>query len=184
MIPVIILTLSCCARKSTDTYFLHAIYLDKNDDNYTIYALSEKNGQKDAGYKVISRSGENPDDAASNLKNTYRDCYFATTEIYFLSEDSPKIISEIAKGISTSNTFPSKSNVILIEGNVPDFMKAIKNENTFKHILRLCEDGKVNAIKLFSHFLSGKSTLVPTLSIDENKEIKLVGLTEFSPNKE
>ena len=179
-----IFLLSSCAKNNSDTYFIHACAFEKNGDIYTVYAVSEKHGEKDSEYKLISESGKSIDKATKKLKREYADCYFATSEIYFISDNSYNILHEIAKEICASNTYPSKSAVIFIEENAKDFLSKIKSEDDMKHILKLTRKKSTNAVKLFSRHLGGKAVMLPSMKSSGTRKYSYAGEKELKPAKE
>jgi hypothetical protein len=175
---------SSCAKKQADTYFIHAISFEEKDGIYTIHALSEKHSDENEKYRVISQSGSSPEQAAGKLGDKYKDCYFATSETYFFDSDVLPFITTIAKQICTSNIYPSKSNIVYVEGNSKELMEKISDEHALKKVLKLCEGNRTNAVKFFSHHLSGKETSLPSVALDEKGRFKYLGLKKTQPTKE
>ena len=139
---------------------------------------------QDEDYLVISQSAKTISDAAQKLKVKYRDCYFATTEVYFISEESVRHIDSIAKEICQSNTYPSKSQIIYTDTDAKVLLELIKTEEDLNRVLRLSESKSTNAVKLFSRYLGKSSVLLPSFGIEKGNSITFTGEKEIQPKKE
>lgn len=163
---------SCSIHDYSDTYFIHAVGFEKTDDKYKIHAVCEKLQEKEDDYFVVTKDGDSIIEATNKLMNDYRDCYFATAELYFIQSDSDSdLINHLAEEICDSNIYPSKSFILGTKGNLRYFLTRIKSKDDLKEISKLTEKKKTNAVKYFAHFMSGKDINLIQLSINNNGKI-------------
>ena len=76
---------SCTSTQNQDTYFIHAVGFDFDGLNFTVHAVCEKQGEKKSDYFVISQSEKTINKATKKLTDKYKECYFATAQLYLLS---------------------------------------------------------------------------------------------------
>ena len=172
----ICLILTCCTSNTgIDTYFIHAAAFDKKGNEYTVTALCEKAGEKEVNYFTATASGKSTEDAAKKLQSRYRDCYFATSDVYIIKDNADeKLIYNLAKEICGGNIYSSKSSIICVtDANLYAFMESIENEDDLKQLRKIYEKRKVNAVKFFSEFISGSEIFLPALTLDEKQALKL-----------
>lgn len=164
---------SCSSHQASDTYFIHAIGFDKQNDEYILLSLCEKYEKDNKEYFLIRQSGNDIKQALDNTQNQYKDCYFATAEYYFISSECDyTLIYDIADEICDSNTLPSKSDICMISGqSVESFMTHIKNSDDMKKIKKELEGKAINTVNFFSHYTSGKDLKISVLSIQNDGTI-------------
>lgn len=175
IIPVIILSFilsSCSAHDYRETYFIHVVGFETTDNEFSVHAVCEKLDKKDNGYFLVTRKGNSIKEATKKLMNDYRDCYFATAEIYVIPENHEKsLLTKLASEICDSNIYPTKSHIVRAKGSMKSLLDKIKSEKDLKVINRFSEKNKTNAVKFFSYYMSQKSIEPLLLYINENKEI-------------
>ena len=159
--------LCSCASQSTDTIFIHAVYLQENDNGVKISAICEKQGVSNGEYTTISETAENLKAAAENLRSKNKECYFATCRLIIIPIDAENsFIEHLAENLSDSNIFPTKSRIICSQNsNITD---SLKSAYDIQNILELCKKNKTNTIKFLSLFMEGKLASLPSFSVNEN----------------
>ncbi len=163
----ICIILAGCSTSDNETYFVHGIGFDKENDEYIIYAILEMAGNNKDGYFTISEKAKNIENATKAITDKYNDCYFATSEFYFIKENaSDELISKIAKEICDSNIYPSKSKVIAVSDyDLKEFMESVNDEDDIRKISKLTVKSQANAVRFFSMFTSNKKVSIPSLKI-------------------
>lgn len=159
---------SCSSSSDGDTYFIHASAFENTQDGYKIVVLCEKSGEKDK-YFTASAYGKSLENAAKKLMKRYKDCYFATCEIYFFNENADEnLICHAAKEICDSNFFPTKSNISGISSaDNMAFLKTIKDEDDLKRIKNYELSDAVNTVKFFASVVSGCRISIPAFTSTE-----------------
>lgn len=179
MLLICLFLVSCSRNHNEDVYFIHAVGFEGEQNDISIHALIEKQSgdgkqeEKGADYFVATVKGQNIKQATKKLSSKYKDCYYATSEFYVISESaSPLLLEHMARELSESNVFPSKSKIICAkERGVSEFLEAVKNEEDLKKLKKLSDKQKTNIIKFLTQFTSGHSASLPSLSIDSEGKL-------------
>lgn len=183
---IIIYTLSSCNSTSQkDTYFIHAAGFEDGKNGITVTFLLEKHG-KDNEYFASAYSATSIRDAAQKVKSEYKECYFATCDLYFIASSiSHDTICTIAKSICDSNIYPTTGDILCVSSDsVQSFMKGIKNEQFIKTIKSDSEKSKVNIVSFLADYYSGKPVTTDSFSIKDEKVKKGAKATFTSDRKE
>ena len=169
-----IILCSCTFDISTDTYFIHAIGFDKENDEYVLLSVCEKFEKDNEDYFLIRQKGKDIEEAIGKTCDEYKNCYFATVKYYFIpSECDDTLIKDMAKEVCDSNNFPSKSHICMVSGQSTEgFMSQIKNGDDIKIIQKALDGKTVNTVKFLSHYTSGKASVISVLSLDGDGQIK------------
>lgn len=174
---------SCSSKEENDTYFIHALGFDKENGEYILISVCEKQEKDQKEYFTIKQSGKSIAEALDKTRDEYKDCYFATAGFYFISSECDEaLINEAAKEICDSNILPSKSDIYLISGqSVEAFMNQIKSRDDTKSIRKEAGGNSVNAVSFFAKYTSGIGFNATTLSFDKEGKISSKEIN-ISPN--
>jgi len=175
-----------CSTSNNETYFVHGIGFDKENDEYIIYAILEKAGNGKDNYFTATQKGKSIENAAKSITHKYNDCYFATSEFYFIKENaSDELISDIAKEICDSNIYPSKSKIAcIVDYDFEKLLSSVKSENDIKKIAKLTENSQTNAVRFFSMFTSDKKVSIPSLKIGSDEKFQKAKNIQYLKNEE
>lgn len=173
-----------CTNKEKETFFVHAIGFEGSDDGVKITAVLENLSKNKKDFFTAESSGSSINKAAEKLSEKYRDCYFATCDLYFLDFNAKSsTVETIAKDICDSNIFPTTNTILCIKDtSLKGFLDEIKSGEDTKQIKEKVSKNKVNTAAFFAHFYSGKSTSLDTLAYVEDSFEK-VGKTKFSKGR-
>ena len=159
---IILIQGGCSSQSKSDTYFIHAMLLEQDMNGTKISCICEKLSD-DKKYFIITQSAKDVDEAVSMLSDKYRNCYFATCETYFITQEADeKFISSIAQKICESNILPSKSRIMTIKQSEKKLLSKIKSRESLESVIGSSDKKCVNCVKFFSQCLSGKRTKIPT----------------------
>lgn len=143
---------SCSSNHSKDVYFIHACAISRETNGISLYCVAQKLGeQEDEKYFVATSKGKNTKDAVEELSRKYSECYFATNEIFVLSQDIDSSFLQDISHICENPFVPSTSRVLLAKNaDLLLFAEKVKNEDDLKKLLKKTEKNKV----IFTHFLA------------------------------
>lgn len=154
------LTLSSCAKNhSSDEHFIHAVEFGQKGDNITFSAVCEKMQGDESEYFVIEESGKDLKGITESINKKYSNCYFATNEIYFFSENlETKNMKKLIADICQSSEYPLKAKAATTDDEtVRKIFNGIDDEQDIKSMLK--EHGKKskNAAVYFGKFMEEKA---------------------------
>lgn len=175
---------SCSSGNQQETFFVHSAVFESNKDDVRITFLLEKHGKEKNGYFTASSSAESIKDAAEKITAKYKDCYFATCDLYFISlSTTPDTISTIAKEICDSNIFPTTGSILCISSeSAQSFMSNINNAESIKNIKNDTTKNRVNIASFFARYYSEKPVTIDAFDVKDDK-ISKIGNATFSRNR-
>lgn len=167
LLPILI----SCSSSSNDTFFIHAVSFSENDGLYTVNAICEKLSGEKNEYFTVSQSGKSIELATKALMENNKDCYFATCRLYIIGNDCSKdFIPHLAHSLCDSNIYPTKASIICTDRN--NLISFLKSSESFKEIDKITEKEKVNAVRFFSRYTSGKKTKLTCITATADGVIK------------
>ncbi len=176
---LLLILCSCAKTRETGTFFVHSAGFESEEEDIRLTVILEEHGKEKDGYFTASFTAPSIADAAKKLMNKYKDCYFATCDLYFipLDADSDMLLS-IAKDICDSNIYPTTGEIICItEKDMQRFMKNIKGTDDIKKI-KSSAKSITNTASFFAKYSSKIPVSCEAFSLTDAKAVH-VGKATF-----
>lgn len=175
------ITLCSCSGRKNDTFFVHAAGFENDNNGIKLTAILEKLSDDKENFFTAERSSSSINKAADKLSKEYSDCYFATSDLYFIpSSISNDTLTKIAENICDSNIFPTTSSIFCIkDSDFTGFLNQVKNNN---YLRQLKKKKRENTVSFFASFYSGNDVSLDTYSL-KNGSLTKTGTTTFNKSK-
>ena len=185
LIFTLTVSLCCCvATQQKKTYFVHSAGFETKGKDIRLTVLLEEHGKQKDDFFTKSFTSSSITAAAKELMTDYKDCYFATCDLYLISIDvKQNTISSIAKEICDSNIFPTTGNIICTAGgDLQGILASLKNSDKISQLKSNIKDS-INVVRFFAAFSSGTAVSADAFKMEDDEATRIGKATFINSGK-